>query len=1077
MFRRYTRNAFLCTILPWLMLTASAQTAANRYTLILEDPPVAERFKSSALRTTEAVSYREQIAEKQKALKEELARQKFQVTGSVSTLLNAVFVIAPKERVDELKNLPGVKAVLPGRRFHRNLNQATQLLNAPAAWNVLGGIQKAGSGMKIAILDSGIDQTHPALQDNTLTMPSGFPICSGSDCAWTNSKVIVARSYVKQLAAGSADSPAADSRPDDYSPRDRDGHGTAVASCVAGNLNTGLVTFSGIAPKAWLGNYKIYGSPGVNDGTTDDVIVQALEDAYQDGMDVINFSSGGPAFSGPLDTGSVCGTSPGAPCDLVAQTVETLARKGIIIVAAAGNEGNDGVSSTMLGYSTIGSPANAPSAIAVGAATNSHTFAEVAGATDPAAPSNVQNIVTDPGDAPVPTGAVAGKLVDVTALGDDGYACSALPAGSLVGAIALIERNNCTFSTKVSNAEDAGARAVILYMADASALVAPSGLSNSGIPAAMIANSSGLALKAYASANPGGAIKLDGAGMEQQGARSGEVTIFSSVGPTTGDAALKPDVVGIGESVYMAGETYDINGALFSANRYVVADGTSFSTPMIAGAAALVKQQHPNWTAAQVKSALVNTAATIQSDEAGNSVDNRSFGGGLLDAGSAVNASVTANPSNLSFGAIGSSSLPKTLQVQLTNSGPTRASLTISVTSVVSNTRASVGVDRSSLTLEPNETGTINVALTGSVPGAGAYSGNVVVQGSGVSLHIPYLYLVPSGTSANLIPLTGSFFDGTVGSGIADGFLSFLLVDATGLPVTGAPVSFGARGGTIQNADSTTDRYGIATAVPVLGLQPGNVTFTATAGGLRYVYSGFARPRPTTTASGITNAASGQSGAVAPGSYIAIYGSGLSDFSDYAQSATLPIAIDQAFVSFDVPSAGISVPGHLTYVSPGQVNVQVPWELQGQSSAQMKITIDYSYGNVVTLSLAGSAPAVFQGGGIAAARDQQNAVITTGNPARRGQVVQLFANGLGPVSNQPASGEPAGSSPLATTTTVPTVTIGGQPAPVMFSGLAPGFAGLYQVNVTVPSGLSPGMQAVSIAIGGATSPSVNLPVQ
>src|SRR6185503_14898732 len=124
---------------------------------------------------------------------------------------------------------------------------------------------------------------------------AGYPRCSGDDCAFTNNKVIVARSYVRQLAAGSAPlNPAADSRPDDYSPRDRVGHGTAVASTAAGFSNTGLVTFSGVAPKAYLGNYKIYGSPEVNDFTTEDVIIQALEDAMKDGMDIVSFSSGAP---------------------------------------------------------------------------------------------------------------------------------------------------------------------------------------------------------------------------------------------------------------------------------------------------------------------------------------------------------------------------------------------------------------------------------------------------------------------------------------------------------------------------------------------------------------------------------------------------------------------------------------------------------------------------------------------------------------------------------------------------------------------------------------------------------------
>ena len=94
------------------------------------------------------------------------------------------------------------------------------------------------------------------------------------------------------------------------------------------------------------------------------------------------------------------------------------------------------------------------------------------------------------------------------------------------------------------------------------------------------------------------------------------------------------------------------------------------------------------------------------------------------------------------------------------------------------------------------------------------------------------------------------------------------------------------------------------------------------------------------------NAASAAAGTpVAPGSYISIFGSNLSDFTDSTGSANLPLAIDLVNVSFDVPSAGISVPGHLIYVSANQVNVQVPWELQGQTSAQVKVTIDYTYGN------------------------------------------------------------------------------------------------------------------------------------
>src|ERR1035441_417525 len=145
------------------------------------------------------------------------------------------------------------------RQIHLALNKATQVMNAPTAWNLVGGQSNAGKGIKIGILDTGIDQNHPAFQDSSLAYPPGFPKSSGSPDAanYTNTKVIVARSYVSLIAAGTdPNNPAADSMPDDYSPRDRIGHGTAVASAAAGNTNTGSVTFSGMAPKAWLGNYR-----------------------------------------------------------------------------------------------------------------------------------------------------------------------------------------------------------------------------------------------------------------------------------------------------------------------------------------------------------------------------------------------------------------------------------------------------------------------------------------------------------------------------------------------------------------------------------------------------------------------------------------------------------------------------------------------------------------------------------------------------------------------------------------------------------------------------------------------------
>ncbi len=1070
----------------WVVTPAAlAQFVPNRYALILEDAPVTSQYASPAsARTLAAVNYRQQIEARQSALRAQLDARQIQVTGSASTLLNAIFVAAPQSRVAELGALPGVRAVVPVRRYKLNLNRATSLVNAPAAWAGLGGQVNGGTGVKIAILDTGIDQTNPAFQDSSLPIPPGYPICSGSDCGFTSNKVIVARSYVRQLAVGSSPlNPAADSRPDDYSPRDREGHGTAIASTVAGVINTGVVTFSGMAPKAYLGNYKIYGSPEVNDFTEDDVIILALEDAVKDGMDIVSFSTGGPAFTGPLDSGSACGNPAGVPCDLSAAAFEAAAQAGMVIAAAAGNEGGDGTSYPT--FNTISTPADAPSVIAVGATTHSHYFAETVSVEAAGAPASLQGIaaVASP-DATSPLGAMRAPLEDVTNLGNDGLACAALPAGSLEGAFALIQRGTCNFAVKTANAVSAGASGVVFYMADASSLIFPSGLSTYVIPVAMISQADGLVLKSFLSSNPGATVTIDPGGQEVDLTSFNDLVSFSSRGPSTGDSLLKPELVATGTDMYMAAQSYDPLGFMYSSTGRAVASGTSFATPLVSGAAALVLQGHPAFTPAQVKSALVNSASQdVTTDDSGNLAGIQSLGAGKLDAGAAAGATVTSSPATISFGVLQSGSLPLSRQLQLANGGPASATLSAAVSAAVLSPGVSVMLDKSSLTLAPNETATLTATLTGSLPASGSYSGVVTLQGQGVSLRIPYLFLVGSGVATNVIPLTGMSFDGTVGQIIPDEIISFKLVDSNGVPVSGAPVTWAESGAGSRfiNADSVTNTFGIATAQPVLGPSPGDYSFTARVAGLVYTFSGTARAVPAIASGGMVDAASFEPGsALAPGSYAAIFGSGLSDPGniDIATAERLPLAIDQVFVSFDVPSAGLSIPGHLTYVSPTQVNVQVPWELQGQTSALVKVSIDFSNGNVITVPLADYAPAFFEvSPGVVAALDGGFDLITGANPAVHGNKIYLYANGLGPVTNQPASGDPAPLSQLAATTTIPVVTIGGRNATVISSALVPGVAGLYEIEVTAPADLTAGTYQASVAIGGKTSKSSGLPVQ
>lgn len=1058
-----------------------AQAARNRYALILEDSPVAVQFSRQRMAQPESANYRRTLQQRQQSVRGELARRGIVPTGSVATLLNAVFVVAPADSVADLKTIPGVKSVVPIRIYHRKLNRATALVNAPAAWGALGGVNNAGAGVKIAILDTGIDQQHPAFQEPSLPMPAGYPRCNGDDCAFTNNKVIVARSYVRQLSAGSSPlNPAADSRPDDYSPRDRIGHGTAVASAAAGYTNTGLVTFSGVAPAAYLGNYKIYGSPQVNDFTTDDVIIQALDDAINDGMDIVSFSSGGPAFTGPLDTGAACGVGPGVPCDLSAQAFENASKAGIVIVTAAGNEGSDG--NTYPAFSSISSPGDAPSVIAVGATTNSHTFIETVDVPDR---PDLHGLTVNSGDALVPNGVVRGPLVDVSVFGGGPLGCSAFPAYSLDGTIALIKRGSCNFSDKAQNARAAGAIGVILYMADASALLSPSGLSSVGIPAVMISQADGQSLADYAASIWPPLVDINPHGVETE-ATPNLVVRFSSIGPSA-DLGLKPDLVAVGGnwnrigSMYMAAEKYDPLGELYSADGYVSADGTSFSTPLVSGAAALVKQKHPGFTAAQVKSALVNTASNaVTHDDSGDSADVRWLGGGLLAADAAIAATVTSDPSTISFGSIQPGTpLPMTRKFTITNSGSASVSLSLAVAPAAAGGAASITVAPPSVTLVPGASVTAVATVSGSAPAAGAYSGVITVQGGPSPLHIPYLFFGPSGVAANLIPLSGDVFDGVTGGGSSEGSMAIKLVDASGLPVSGVPVTWSAEsGGSVGKADAVTDAFGVAAAEPILGSQPGTYLYKVTAvglAGMTHTFTGFARPQP--VISSIVDAASLQPGVLAPGSYISIVGSGLSDSTDAHLAAPHPLAIDSVSVSFDVPSAHLSVPGHLIYASPTWINVQVPWELEGQISVQVKVNVDFSPSNVATISLAPTAPAFFlMGDGNVWARDLNYQAVNASNPAHPGETIELYANGLGPVTNQPASGDPAPAGPYAETP-APVVTIGTQQATVLFSGLTPGSGTLYALNLVVPPSLAPGTYPVTVSIGGRTSPSAPLVVR
>ena len=236
---------------------------------------------------------------------------------------------------------------------------------------------------------------------------------------------------------------------------------------------------------------------------------------------------------------------------------------------------------------------------------------------------------------------------------------------------------------------------------------------------------------------------------------------------------------------------------------------------------------------------------------------------------------------------------------------------------------------------------------------------------------------------------------------------------------------------------------------------------------------------PVINAGGIVNNASFAQGSVAPGSIAAIFGSNLTNGASLLSSSIGP---DGKLVNvLGGTSATVNDTfAPMFYATPGQIGVQIPFEVAGLSSVFVRVFVDGQASLPVLVPIASFAPGLFttnqEGTGAAAALHQDGvAPVTSDNPARLNEVIVFFATGLGVTSPALATGAPSGGN--TTTVTAATATVGGIPATVTFSGTAPGFVGLNQVNIRIPAGVAPGGAVpVVLNIGGQQSGTVFLPV-
>jgi minor extracellular serine protease Vpr len=552
-------------------------------------------------------------------------------------VLDGLTVSLPESKLPTLLAQPWAAHVYPTYSYALATDRSPSLIGADVLHQTTGA---DGTGLKIAVVDDGLDQTNPYFNPSGFSYPAGFP--KGIATA-TTAKVIVARVFPGPNAgkAGRLPTDPASSF-----------HGTHVAGIAAGDSGTTapaggdhpeVTGLSGVAPRAWLGNYRVFTVPTpIGHVANTPEIVAAFESAVKDGMDVINFSGGGPEVEPSNDA-------------LIA-AVQAVAAAGVVPVIAAGNDRDD------FGDGTVGSPGTAPDAITVAAVSNTHVFLPPLNVTAPGGPTGIPFSGADGERAPVGWGRTDETLVDVGAImGTDGklverHLCGppsaldraegTLPAGSLDGEIALVQRGLCPFTTKADEARAAGAIGIVFAdNREGEANMVPTRLP---IPGGMVANLDGQTLRTFMAAHGGRTtIRVGRDPLELETGRSGIVTSFSSSGPTPFRHALKPDVAAPG------GQILSATLPNTDPSRFAVFDGTSMAAPHVAGSAALLLQLHPSWTPAQVKSALMSTAASAWQDTARTAEAHVPLeGAGLVALPAATDPRIFTYPQSLSYNAL-----------------------------------------------------------------------------------------------------------------------------------------------------------------------------------------------------------------------------------------------------------------------------------------------------------------------------------------------------------------------------------------------------------------------------------------
>ncbi len=560
-----------------------------------------------------------------------------QIVHRYRAAINGLSIVVQEDEVNAIAKLPGVKAIFRDEVRHIDTDASPAFIGAPRLWQKLGGQGSAGEGIVVGILDTGIWPEHPSFSDpdpagKPYAAPPGGPYaCEFGNTAWNpedaaftcNNKLIGAYEFMDTYKAVVGLDPA-----EFDSARDSDGHGSHTASTAAGNagveasiMGADLGIISGIAPRAHVIMYRVCGGPP-NASCYSSDSAAAVEQAILDGADVLNFSIGG-------------GSNPYS--DAVSLAFLNAFEAGVFVAVSAGNSGP--------GADTVGH--REPWTTTVAASTQARTF------------EGYVYVTADNGDTldlvgVSITGGATGELVLGADYGDplcgseDGVNPFA-PGTFTSDQIVVCERGIVARVEKSANIAAAGGGGMVMY----NPTIATVNADNHFLPTVHIDDVAGVALLDFMAAHTGLMATLEG-GVKAETQADVMAAFSSRGGPGQTLGISKPDISAPGVNI-LAGHTplpaFPTLGLGAPGQYFQAIGGTSMSAPHIAGSAALMMALHPDWTPAQIKSALMTTAVTrgMTKEDAVTPVDAFDVGSGRVDLARAGDPGITFDESAANY--------------------------------------------------------------------------------------------------------------------------------------------------------------------------------------------------------------------------------------------------------------------------------------------------------------------------------------------------------------------------------------------------------------------------------------------